>query len=90
MDERQIIQLITNAIYVTLVVSSPIIVVSLVVGIFVSILQTAFSIQEQTLSFVPKILAISLSTLVLGNWMLMFIVDYCKDVFINMGKLVIK
>ena len=90
MDERVIIELIVNSIYVTLIVSAPIILVSLIVGVFVSVLQTAFSIQEQTLSFVPKILAISLSCVVFGNWMLRFIVDYSKDIFINMAKLVLK
>jgi len=90
MDERVIVELVVNSIYVTLIVSAPIILVSLIVGVFVSVLQTAFSIQEQTLSFVPKVLAISLSCVVLGHWMLRFIVDYSKDLFINMAKLVLK
>ncbi len=90
MDERTVIELMTNMIYVTLITSAPMMLSGLVVGVGVSILQTAFSIQEQTLSFVPKIVALSLAGIVFGGWILRLLVDYSRDIFINYAKLVIK
>lgn len=86
MNELVFIQLISNTLYVTLMVSAPMVLVGLGVGIIVSIIQTAISIQEQTLSFVPKIIAMSLATMLLGNWMLRFMTDYTRDIFINMAN----
>lgn len=90
MDERTVIELMTNMIYVTLITSAPMMLSGLIVGVGVSILQTAFSIQEQTLSFVPKIVALSLAGIVFGGWILRLLVDYSRDIFINYAKLVIK
>ncbi|HOD40869.1 MAG TPA: flagellar biosynthesis protein FliQ [Candidatus Wallbacteria bacterium] len=90
MDERTVIEIMTNMIYVTLLTSAPMMISGLVVGVAVSIFQTAFSIQEQTLSFVPKIVALSLAGVFFGNWMLRLLVDYSRDVFINFAKWVIK
>lgn len=53
-----------------IITSTPVLLISLVVGLVISIFQTATSIQEQTLTFVPKILAIFLSLMLLGGWML--------------------
>ena len=53
-----------------IITSTPVLLISLVVGLVISIFQTATSIQEQTLTFVPKILAIFLSLMLLGDWML--------------------
>ena len=90
MDERVVIELMTNMVYVTLITSAPMMIAGLIVGVAVSIIQTAFSIQEQTLSFVPKIVALSLAGVFFGNWMLRLLVDYSRDIFINYAKLVIK
>jgi len=90
MDERAAIELMTNMIYITLLISSPMMIAGLVIGVAVSIIQTAFSVQEQTLSFVPKIIAVSLAGVFFGGWMLRFTVDYTKDIFINFVKYVIK
>lgn len=90
MDERTVIELMTNMIYVTLITSAPMMIAGLVVGVGVSIIQTAFSIQEQTLSFVPKIVALSLAGVFFGNWILRLLVDYSRDIFINYAKLVVK
>lgn len=53
-----------------IVTSAPVLLISLVVGLVISIFQTATSIQEQTLTFVPKVLAIFLAIMLLGGWML--------------------
>lgn len=83
MDERVVIELITNMIYVTLFSSAPIMIAGLVTGVVISILQTAFSIQEQTLSFIPKIVVLSITAILFGNFMLRLLVDYTRDIFIN-------
>ena len=60
----------SSALYLVIKVSAPVLLVSLVVGLVISIFQTVTSIQEQTLTFVPKIIAVFLSLILLGNWML--------------------
>ena len=59
-----------NALYVIIKVSLPVLLVSLIVGLIISIFQTVTSIQEQTLTFVPKIIAIFLTLILLGSWMM--------------------
>ena len=63
-------EMTNNALYVIIKVSLPVLLVSLVVGLVISIFQTVTSIQEQTLTFVPKIIAVFLTLIVLGHWML--------------------
>ena len=60
----------SSALYLVVKVAAPVLLVSLVVGLLISIFQTVTSIQEQTLTFVPKIIAVFLSLIKLGNWML--------------------
>ena len=59
-----------EALYLVIKVAAPILLVSLVVGLIISIFQTVTSIQEQTLTFVPKIIAVFFALIVLGHWML--------------------
>ena len=61
-------EMTNNALYVIIKVSLPVLLVSLVVGLVISIFQTVTSIQEQTLTFVPKIVAIFLCLVVIGHW----------------------
>lgn len=65
-----------EALFLIIKVAAPVLIVSLVVGLLISIFQTVTSIQEQTLTFVPKILAIFLAILVLGHWMLNSMIEY--------------
>lgn len=65
-----------EALYLIIKVAAPVLLVSLVIGLLVSIFQTVTSIQEQTLTFVPKILGIFLTIIVLGHWMLNNMVEY--------------
>ena len=71
-----VVQICSRALYIICITAAPILVVSLVVGLAVSIFQTVTSIQEQTLTFVPKVLAIFASIIFLGHWMLNNMVDY--------------
>ncbi len=72
-----------------IITSAPVLLISLVVGLIISIFQTATSIQEQTLTFVPKMLAIFLSLMLLGSWMLNnmsdFMVQLWSDFSIYIG-----
>ena len=63
-------EMTNNALYVIIKVSLPVLLVSLIVGLVISIFQTVTSIQEQTLTFVPKIIAVFFALIVLGHWML--------------------
>ena len=63
-------EMTNNALYVIIKVSLPVLLVSLIVGLIISIFQTVTSIQEQTLTFVPKIVAVFVTLMILGHWML--------------------
>lgn len=65
-----------DALFLIIKVSAPILLVSLIIGLVISIFQTVTSIQEQTLTFVPKILGIFLAIILLGHWMLNSMVEY--------------
>ena len=69
-------EMTNNALYVIIKVSLPVLLVSLIVGLIISIFQTVTSIQEQTLTFVPKIIAIFLTLILLGSWMMNTMVEY--------------
>jgi len=65
-----------QALYLIIKVALPILLVSLIVGLAISIFQTVTSIQEQTLTFVPKIVCVFLALMLLGPWMMQELVDY--------------
>ena len=65
-----------QGLYTIVITAAPVLLVSLVIGLIVSIFQAVTSIQEQTLTFVPKVLAIFLSLILLGHWMLNNMIDY--------------
>ena len=65
-----IVLIASDALYTICITSAPPLLISLVIGLIISIFQTVTSIQEQTLTFVPKILAIFVSLLIFGHWML--------------------
>lgn len=66
----------SDALYLIIKTSAPILLVSLIVGLIISIFQTVTSIQEQTLTFVPKIICVFVSIMLLGHWMLNGMVEY--------------
>lgn len=70
MTVDEVTAIASTALFLVIKVSAPVLLVSLIVGLVVSIFQTVTSIQEQTLTFVPKIIAVFLALIVLGNWML--------------------
>lgn len=83
MDENIVVDIARDAIVLIIKVAAPVLIVSLTVGLVISILQTVTSIQEQTLTFVPKLIAILLVILLLGNWMLTSVKEYMIELFTN-------
>lgn len=70
MSTDMVIDIAREAIWLIIKCSSPLLVVSLIVGLIVSILQTVTSIQEQTLTFVPKIISVFITLLICGEWIM--------------------
>ncbi len=70
-----------EALYLILKTSLPILLVSLVIGLIVSIFQTVTSIQEQTLTFVPKIVCVFLALMIFGHWMINSLVEYTVNLW---------
>ncbi len=68
--QEAVIDIAKDAIYTMIITAAPLLLVSLIVGLIVSIFQTVTSIQEQTLTFVPKILAVFITLMIGGSWML--------------------
>jgi len=81
MTEQVIIDIFTQTLVLIIKVSAPMLLISLVVGLVVSILQTITSIQEQTLTFVPKLLAIFLTLILVGNWILTTLKEFIIELF---------
>ncbi len=74
--QGDVITIAKEAIYTIIVASAPLLIISLVVGLIISIFQTVTSIQEQTLTFVPKIVAVFLGIMLFGSWMLDIMSNY--------------
>lgn len=79
--EGQVLDIAREAIYNIIIVSSPLLLISLIVGLVVSIFQTVTSIQEQTMTFVPKILAVFLGMILFGGWMLNEMSDFMTQLW---------
>ena len=84
MHELQAMDLARRSILIALQLSLPILVLSLVVGVIVSLFQAVTQIQEQTLTFVPKIIVLVLALVVLGPWMLHTIVGFTSGLFLSL------
>lgn len=78
------IQLAQEALMIVMLVSAPMLGLGLLVGLLVSVFQATTSIQEQTLAFIPKIVAVFVAILVFGPWMLRLMVDYVSKIFMNL------
>lgn len=78
-----VIQICSDALYTVLTTAAPPLLVSLIVGLIISIFQTITSIQEQTLTFVPKLLLVFLTLIIGGSWMLNNMVTYMTNLWSN-------
>ena len=88
MPHALITDLARNAIMTALLVAAPMLAVALIVGLLISILQTVTQIQEQTLSFVPKLLAVAVVFLLTLPWALQILVRYTTELFRGLPGLV--
>lgn len=78
-----VLDIARDTIFNIIIVSAPLLLVSLIVGLIISIFQTVTSIQEQTLTFVPKILAVFLTMMLLGSWMMNTVIEFMQTLWSN-------
>ena len=83
MTEGQVLDVAKEAIYTIIICSAPMLIISLVVGLIVSIFQTVTSIQEQTLTFVPKIIAVFVGLMIVGSWILTNLTEFVTTLWSN-------
>jgi len=88
MSVEFIADLASRALWVTLLVSGPILGLGLLVGVAVSIFQAVTQIQEMTLTFIPKIIAIFVAILVFGKWMILVLLNFTSNLWINLPNYV--
>ena len=88
MDTDTVVSLSTQAMSLALKISIPLLGVGLVVGVLISIIQAVTSIQEQTLSFIPKVLAMAIVLVVGGPWMLNQLLSYTSDLWTSIPNMV--
>ena len=81
MTPDTVIKLAEQSIYMIIIISAPMLLIALAVGLIVSVFQAMTQIQEQTLAFIPKILAVFLALVFFGPWMLTLLLDYTRDLF---------
>ena len=79
-----VIQMAQEALRMVLLISAPMLGLGLLVGLAVSVFQATTSIQEQTLAFIPKIVAVFVAILIFGPWMLSLMVEYVTNVLVNL------
>ncbi len=88
MTPQSVIGLIQQALQVLVLVSAPLLLTALVVGLIVSIFQAATQINEMTLSFIPKLLAMFLVFLLVGPWMLETMIDFTRQLFSSIPQII--
>lgn len=86
MDVGQVVTVARQTIWVIVKTSVPLLLVSMIVGLIISLFQTLTSIQEQTLTFVPKLLAIMIALMIMGNWLLNEIVSFMQMLWGSFGQ----
>jgi flagellar biosynthetic protein FliQ len=88
MDTDTVVSLATQAMSLALKISIPLLGVGLIVGVLISIIQAVTSIQEQTLSFIPKVLAMAVVLVVGGPWMLNQLLSYTSELWLSIPNMV--
>lgn len=88
MNAGYVMDLSREVIWTIVKVAAPLLIISLIIGLIVSVLQTITSIQEQTLTFVPKFLAIMLVLVLFGGWMLNSVSELLKDIMAQVPTLI--
>ena len=81
MQIDDVVRIVSQGLFLVIKLSAPILLISLIIGLLISIFQTVTSIQEQTLTFVPKIVCVFLGLMLLGNWMLTDMRNYMVELW---------
>ena len=81
-----VVQIANQALFLIIKTAAPVLLVSLIIGLTVSIFQTVTSIQEQTLTFVPKIVGVFLTLMLIGAWMLNNLSGFMTDLWTNFTR----
>ena len=87
MTDTAVIEIAINTMMVTAKLAAPILIVSLAIGVFVSLIQSVTQVQEFTVTFVPKLGGIALVILLTGSWMLQEMVSFTQDLFASLPNL---
>ncbi len=88
MNEAMVIELGQQAMFTILILSAPMLGIGLIVGLAVSIFQATTQIQEATLAFIPKIVAIFAAIVIFGPWLLSVIINYTTGLFANLSSFI--
>lgn len=88
MTPMEAITLGQEALNLTMLLSAPLLAIGMAVGILISLFQAVTQIQEMTLTFVPKIVAMMLGLLFLSSWMLIKLTDYTENLFLRLPELI--
>jgi len=89
MNENQVVEILVETLYLIIKTSAPMLIASLVIGLVLSVLQTITSIQEQTLTFVPKLLGVFLAVMLFGLWIMRNVSEFMQylvenfNIFVN-------
>lgn len=81
MDVSAVVDLGRQALWISVLISAPLLGVALAVGLVIGVLQAATSINEMTLSFIPKLMALALALAIFGGWQLVTLVDFARSIF---------
>lgn len=83
MTQGAVMTVLRDALFTGLILSAPILLASVVVGLIISIIQAATQVNEQTISFVPKVIAVSLVLMALGPWMISTLADLMNRIMVD-------
>lgn len=81
MDIAMVIDIGKQTLFITVLIAAPLLGIALAVGLSIGIIQAATSINEMTLSFIPKLLALAMAIAMFGSWQLLTLVDFARSIF---------
>lgn len=81
MEIATVVDLGRSALWAVMIISAPLLAVALGVGLFIGVIQAATSINEMTLSFIPKLVVMGVALALFGGWQLSMLVDYTRDIY---------
>jgi len=88
MENEFVVEVVSQALKVTMMLSAPMLLGALVVGVLVSIFQAVTQLNEQTLSFIPKILVIVAALVIFSPWMMETMVSFTRELFLSIPELI--